>query len=382
MEHPTSEQPPRRIRILFFTVGLGLGGAEKILAETAIRLDRNLFDAEVLALKGWGPCGDLLKAHGVPVTVLNGGGVWDAGVLLRAARFFEANDFDIVHSHVFWANLTAGLFKKNYRLIWHEHDMDDWMSAPLRSLQKIFIRRSDAVLAISQAVADRLSGRMPFLKDRIQVVHNTVAFPAEKPDAGARNALRREWFADSPDVKIIGSVGRLEEPKKGLTVLLSAARRVVDQFPAARFVIAGDGPDRARLEKMSAKLDMTSHVRFIGAQQNVWPLYEAFDLFALPSRWEGFGIVLLEAMAKGLPVVATRQGGVPEVVVDHETGVLVPVDDEAALAGALLDTLNNPDRARTMGEAGRKRIEKDFDLAVAVKRMESIYMNCLGEPVA
>lgn len=359
-----------------------MGGAEKILTESAIRLDRKLFDVEVLALKGWGPCGDILKSQGIPVTVLDGGGIWDLGVLLRAARFFETHDFDIVHSHVFWANLTASFLKKNYRLIWHEHDMDDWMGVPLMWLRKLFIRRGDAVIAISQAVADRMSARMPFLKERIHVVHNTIALPDENVDAKGRSSLRREWFPDSPDAMIIGSVGRLEEPKKGLTVLLSAARRVVDQFPKARFVIAGDGPDRARLEKMSAELNLISHVRFIGAQKNVWPLFDAFDVFVLPSRWEGFGIVLLEAMARGLPVVATRQGGVPEVVVDRETGTLVPVNDESALAEAILGFLGNPEKAKGAGRRGQARVKEKFDLNATVRRMESIYRECLGEPVA
>jgi glycosyltransferase involved in cell wall biosynthesis len=363
-----------KVRVLQATVGLGLGGAEKVMALLAGGLDRNRYEVEALALKGWGPAGDRLKGAGVPVTALGGRGLWDPSVLGRARRFLKERAFDVIHAHVLWAGAAAALLKGPAKLVWHEHDTDDWMGPAARGVQSWAVRRADAVLTVSGAVARGLSARFPFLKP--VVVLNTLPAAAGGPLSAERKAAARASLAPAePDGPWVGWVGRMEEPKKGLSTLLRAVPALAARHPAARLVLVGDGPARAGLEVLARELGVAGRVRFVGARQDAAALCGAFDVFALPSLWEGFGMVLLEAMAAGVPAVASRVGGVPEVM--GETGVLVPPGDPAALAAALAGLLDRPAEVARLGEAAFRRA-RTFRLEDSVARVQEIYEECLG----
>ena len=172
---------------------------------------------------------------------------------------------------------------------------------------------------------------------------------------------------------IVGMVARLTT-QKGHSTLLRAMSKLIQRSTALpHLVLVGDGELRSSLEALVSRLKLDSHVSFLGYRPDASRLIYDFDIFAHPSRWEGFGLVFLEAMAAGVPIIATRTSAIPEIVEDGETGLLVPVDDGDALSDALSSLLTNPPLRKEMGLAGRRRLEKNFSVQKMVEETAKIY---------
>jgi len=154
--------------------------------------------------------------------------------------------------------------------------------------------------------------------------------------------------------------------------------KIVQQFPSTRLLLVGEGPLRGDLQRLTKALDLERHVIFTGLRTDVPRLLQAVDVFVLPSLWEGFGLVLLEAMVAGRPIVASSVGAIPEIVLDAETGLLVPPRQPDSLAGAILALLENPAWAARMGAAGRKRVEAKFSLDTIVAQWDALYEDLLA----
>jgi glycosyltransferase involved in cell wall biosynthesis len=185
-------------------------------------------------------------------------------------------------------------------------------------------------------------------------------------------SMKRKELGLPTEGPVIGTVGRLV-PIKGHEWLLKAAPRVLAEFPHATFVFLGEGPLLDQLQQLAAGLGISDHVMFLGARQDVPECLAAFDLFAFPSLNEGMGRALIEAMAVGLPAVATCVGGIPDVVEDGETGLLVPARDETALADALLKLLRDPVRRQAYGQAARQSTGERFDASAMVRAIDRLY---------
>ena len=177
---------------------------------------------------------------------------------------------------------------------------------------------------------------------------------------------------------VVGTVCRLVEPKKGLSVLLKAMATLTVQHPGCQLLIVGDGPARGSLESLSRELRLSDCTRFAGARRDIPRILPLVDLFVLPSLYEGFGIAILEAMAAAKPVVATAVGGIPEFVVPGETGLLVQPGNPAHLAQAIGSLLRDPERAVRMGARGRERVVAGFQVSTVVRRHEQVYEACLA----
>ena len=179
---------------------------------------------------------------------------------------------------------------------------------------------------------------------------------------------------------VIGTVGRLSEEKRHVD-LLKAFAIVLRKFPKATLLIVGDGYLRSYLEDLSVKLNISDSVNFVGFQENVFRFLTNIDVFVLPSRTEGAGISILEAMAVGLPIVATKVGGIPEVVTDNITGLLVNPYDISNLAKAISKLLSKPELIISMGENGREKVFREFDPKRFVDQHEHIYKSLISEKV-
>ena len=162
--------------------------------------------------------------------------------------------------------------------------------------------------------------------------------------------------------------------------LLGAFHALLKLQPTARLLLAGDGPDRAALEETVRALRLGPFVRFLGTLPDPWPLLAAADIFVLPSLWEGMPNALLEAMAAGLPAVATAVGAVPEMVVDGREALVVPPGDAGALARALAELAESPARRREMGALARRRVEGSYRIEETVARTERLYDELLASP--
>ncbi len=218
------------------------------------------------------------------------------------------------------------------------------------------LQTSSAVIGVSGFVATAASRMLHLPKKRVFVIYNGVNDPP-LPSGRARS-----------DEPLLAAVGRLAR-EKGFDVLVDALSSV----PRCRLVFVGDGPERSHLEARVRDLGLTGRVEFLGQVERPWTSVCSPDLLVLPSRSEGMGLVLVEAMLAGIPVIATRVGGIPEIVLEGETGLLVPPDDASALARAIERLTSDPEKRRRMGERSRSHATGRFTVEGMAKKYEAIY---------
>lgn len=240
----------------------------------------------------------------------------------------------------------------------------------VRFQQRIVSAGVHRYLAVSQEVARRLAASFGIPQRKLRVVYNGID---PGPFGGHPDLRLRASLAGDPQRPLVLTLARLA-PQKGLDTLLAAARLV----PDAVFAVAGDGPDRAALEAHARTLGLADRVRFLGHRRDVPALLDSCDLFVLPSLFEGLPLAVLEAMAAGKPVVASRIGGTDEAVVDGVTGLLEPPSDPTALAQAIRTVLADPPLASRLGAAGRARLHAEFSAQRMVSAVEASYDELLA----
>jgi glycosyltransferase involved in cell wall biosynthesis len=241
------------------------------------------------------------------------------------------------------------------------------------------LRQMDATVAVCDAQADKLiaGGIRP---DRIFTIRNAIDPPAiVEPVAPARQALQA-MFPQPPSL-IVGTAARLST-EKGIDVLVLAAEIVRRSHPEVGFVVCGDGPQRARLQALIAERNLQDSFVLAGFRSDVEALLPAFDLVALPSRSEGLPVAILEAMAAGIPVVATRVDGIPEAIIDGESGYLVPSEDYAALAERITAMLESDALRRGMADRAKQRVAAEFSFPVQAQKYAQLYDRVRGQAAA
>jgi glycosyltransferase involved in cell wall biosynthesis len=353
------------------TKGLGRGGTERLLAGTVRHLDRARFEVEVAYLLPWK---DAFVAEiedaGVPVHCLDAPRAGSVGWLGRLRRLVRERRIDLVHTHMPLPAAAARLALPGTAFVHTEHNMWDRYRPATRAVNKATYRRNRAVIAVSDGVAGSISSLVP-----VEVVTHGIDVGNIRRDDAAK-AEARALLDLAPDAPVVGTVGNMTA-KKDHASLLVATRRLVDEHPDLRLVLVGSGPLEGELQKQAAELGLAAHVLFTGMRNDVFDLLAAFDVFTLSSRFEGLPIALLEAMATGVPPVATRVGGIPEVVTDGVDGSLVEPGDPAALATAIGKLLADDEARAAMGRRAVERATA-FDLSTAVRRIEDVYAGALG----
>ncbi|HET8945488.1 MAG TPA: glycosyltransferase, partial [Candidatus Polarisedimenticolia bacterium] len=258
----TSSSP----RVLALTVGLGVGGAERLLLLSAPRLRALGFDVRIGALKSGGALSDAFERAGVPVVDFAARHRRDLGSLLRLARYLKAERIDLLHAHLFYANVAARLAGRLAGVpvvLTAHHDTDLWMGPHHRLVERVTAKLSDRVVTCSEAVRRFAIERLGLSADRVMTLANAIDVDAIPAGAEAR-ARARSLLGAGPDDRLVGTLGRLHEPKKGLRPFLSAAARLAAAEPRARFVLIGDGPARRDLERFAASLGLMEKVHFAG----------------------------------------------------------------------------------------------------------------------
>ncbi|HEU4537180.1 MAG TPA: glycosyltransferase family 4 protein, partial [Polyangiaceae bacterium] len=290
---------------------------------------------------------------------------------------------DVLQTSMFPSNTVGrlvALAAPRLRVIAEEHNCYVWKRRSHIAVDRALARRSDAILACSRAVADYTAAQEGIARGAFRVLYNCLD-PGRLRVDRARDDVRAE-IGTPPDALVFVAAGRIS-PQKGFERLVSAMHQMA--APAGRpvelWVAGGDGRDRdrARLEAHVAALGPgAARVRLLGERKDIANVFAAADVFAHAARWEGFGIVLIEAMYASLPVVAFGVNGVPEVVDHGVTGLLVSPDDVGALRGALEAMAADPGRARRMGEAGRERALRLFMPETHVAQLHALYDELLA----
>ena len=291
----------------------------------------------------------------------------------RLVRFLRRTRIEVAQSFDFYTNLMlipAARFAGVPAVIASQRQLGDLLTPMQRRIQNSVFRMADCVVCNSRAAADQLA-RAGLSEGNLTVISNGL--PSEAFEAAAP-ALPPE-----PGVMRIGMIARMNERAKNHALFLHAAAIVASQFPLAEFVLVGDGPFRKEWEELAEQLGIGRRSHFMGERHDITAILAALDVVVSPSRTESLSNAILEAMAAGRPVVATRVGGNPELVRDRETGLLVAPEDEASLANALVTVLSSPGLLREWGENARRIAYANFTLDQAREHFEQLYLDLLAK---
>jgi glycosyltransferase involved in cell wall biosynthesis len=368
----------RPVRLLLVVDSLEVGGAERQVVDLAVALQRNGYEVTV-ACSVAGDLSSVLEEAGVPVRPLLDRLAkrrFSVAYAWRLRRLLRRERFDLVHAHIYASTVAAAIatLGTGVLLVITEHTEASWQTWRARWVSRWVYRRVERIIAVSAPIRRRLIERDGVPPDLITVVPNAVV-SAPEPRADAPSPLP----AGLRERPLVGVIARLQ-PEKGVANFLKAATRAAPLFPEAHFIIAGDGPLRRELADLAEDLGLKSRVHFLGFRSDASALMRFLDVLVVPSLTEGSPLVTLEAMAAGVPVVASAVGGIPDQIRHDKEGLLVPPGDTGALGDALLDLLRDPARARRLGEAGRRRATARFSHATMVQRIEDVYHAVLGRP--
>lgn len=319
-----------------------------------------------------------LEALGVRVHCLDGGIAADPRWVAELAALVRRRRYDLINTHAAFPAIGARLVAGRRPIVHTEHNLWSTRPWPTNIGNMLTFWRNRVVIAVSHEVAAsmRPPRALSFLsKPPVEVIHNGVDVAGAPRGPVARAESRRRIGADA-DTLVVGHVGSFYS-KKDHTTLVTAFQRVAARLPQVRLVLVGSGPLEDPVRSQVADLRLTERVLFTGSRSDVVELLPGFDVFVLSSSVEGLPVALLEAMAAGVPTVVTRVGGIPEVVEDRESGLLVPPRDPAALADGLLRLLADEALRARMAERARARAQ-DFDIRGVVQRVEDVYDRVLG----
>jgi glycosyltransferase involved in cell wall biosynthesis len=328
----------------------GIGGSERHLLTLLPALAERGIDVRFLGLDDPSRAPDpFYEALTVPYERLASPRDVDPALALRVRR--TVRSADLVHTHLVHADVYGALGAR--RLVSTKHNDDPFRARAFRFVERALAHRASRVIAITQALARFQIERVGLPADKVEVIHYGL------------DDLPRAWGTNPPDpvpagARVLLCVCRLE-PQKGVDVAI----RALADTPDAHLVVLGEGPQRAELERLA-----DDRVHLLGRVPDVAAWLRRADVLVHPARWEGFGLALLEAMLASLPVVATRVSSIPEIVVDGETGLLVPPDDASALAAAVNRVLANP---AGYGDRGRARAQAEFSVAKMTDRTLAVY---------
>ena len=356
------------IRLVHIITSFDIGGAEQFVLDLCRRLDRKRFDVSVIAVVRGGPLRSEFHDAGIPTEVIGKTTRLGLDTIRHLTALLRSPRPDIVHTSLFggdtWGRIAAvraGV--KTIMTTEQNTNLDEGFVK--RFVKRRLAARTKRVVAISDAVRSYsiLVDRIP--RDKVIVIPNGVDLTVFRP--GARAAHHGIQFM---------TVGRLV-PQKGHDGLIDAFAMLRDVLPHAALTIVGDGPLRHALEAQVHAYHLEDRILFQGFRRDRLEAYHQADIAVFPSRWEGLCIAALEASACGLPVIGTAVGGLQEAVIDQETGIIVPTGDVGLLAAAMRDLAEDRPRQLLFGHAGRRHVERKFDINRVVARYEELYESLL-----
>lgn len=361
------------MKIAQVITSLGFGGAEREVARMAVRLANAGDDCEVVCVCEEGHLASEVRAQGVSVVSLNCGKSPGLTGVSRLTAYLKASRPDVAHSHLInWAPL-CGRLAGVPAVVSTEHSLALWKSGIRIAFDRFVARYADKIIVVAGAIKDARVTRWRIPAEKLVLIENSIDL-ARFDIAVDRDAIRGEIGASNGPLVV--AVGRLIEIK-GHKYLIHAAKAVIDKVPETTFALLGDGPLLEELNSQAQDLAISGRFRFLGYRQDVEAVLKCSDAFVLSSLSEGTSIAVLEAMAAGVPIVATAVGGNPEVIEAGRSGLLVPAENPAALADAILEVLLDPDLASRLAKEARSRIEAEYSAETNLARLRTLYSQVL-----
>jgi len=352
---------------------LEIGGMERVVTHLCQNLDRNKYNPMVCCLKTKGTFAPHLESQGIKVFPLGKRGLDTPQFLLKLRNLLRKERISLVHLHnsgPFFSGTIAAKLAGVPVIIYTDHSRlfpDRKSTMITEKILSLFVQQ---VVAVSEVVKEDLIKFEGINREKILTIPNG----AEESNSSSPLALGqklRELKLDGA-YPLIGSIARLV-PQKGLEYLLEAGVKVKEEFPQAKFVIVGEGKLRPMLEKKATEIGFSSHVSFLGWRLDALEILPLFDIYVQPSLWEGLPMAILEAMAVGKPIVATKAGGIVEVLVDGENGLLVPPQNSQALAEGMITLLKNKFLSKQLGVAAQRSFRENFSVRRMVRNYEEVY---------
>ena len=370
-----SSSPPssRRLKVMLLVPTLDQSGAEKQLVLLACRLPPDEFDVHVVAMTRSGPLAKELADHGVRLTVLGKKWKFDPFTFWRLRKLIQSEQPDILHTWLFAANAYARLIvgrRMSHRLkiVVSERCVDVWKSGWQLWLDQKLIGRTDRLIGNSHAVAEFYRS-IGYPDDIVRVIHNGISIPENVTTDREALLAELEIPVGSP---VIGFIGRMARQKRGEDIVFAMALVAILR-PDAHLLMIGEGPERDKLMKFARDIGIDNLVRFTGHRADAAKFLSVMDVFWLASDFEGLSNSLMEAMAAGVPCIASDIPPNRELVVDGETGFLVRVGDRVGFQQFTDRLLSDAELARRLGDAGRERMRREFNIDSMVDAHAKLY---------
>jgi glycosyltransferase involved in cell wall biosynthesis len=376
-------RPEATTRVLHLVDTLNIGGTETQMAQAALRLHSRQHEITVGCLRAEGPLLEVLQQAGIPVvefrkekSLLSPNGLRQ---LLRLAILLRSKKFHALHAHDLWANLLgvpAARLAGTPVIITSRRYLEDleWHTPWRNRILGMLDRLSTHVVVNSSAVRKILLQAYGVSPEKVRVIYNGV--DVERFVRVRRNR-KKVLPALVSDSKIVAVVANMYSRVKGHAHLIAAASKVCRVMPATVFLLVGDGQERSRLEQLVRDAALQKNFEFVGHRQDVPELLACCDLSVLPSEAEAMPNALLEAMAAGLPVIATDVGGSAEIIEHGVTGLLVPPCDPDALSAAIIRVLQDPSLAAGLAQAGQESVRIRFSCDHLITEFEQLYQKPL-----
>lgn len=351
-------------------------------------LDRGMFSQVVCYLRGDDDKHTEFEAWGHDVISLDISKKklrrFQLSVVFQLARIIKERGIDIVHCQLHkptvYGTLAAYMKGKNLKVVSHVRGLNRTRTLRRKLFNRALFRRISRIIAVSNAVRDDIM-RTNFISSpgKVVTIYNGIDVKAFMDSDLTREEARTQLGLSGKDAFVYGTVGRLAETK-GQEVLLRAFARVYEKYPKSWLIITGKGRLESKLKALSAELNIHEHVVFLGYRTDILEVLKAFDVFVLPSIAEGLPGALLEAMATGIPVIASQVGGVPEILNDPSLGLMVSPSSMDELASAM-ERLGSMDEVRRnmIGEALRERVLKEFTKEKMISAISREYVTLMNE---
>jgi L-malate glycosyltransferase len=368
-----------KIKVLHCLETMGSGGVEQRRLLIARYLDKNTFEQHIVCAKTNAGFENKFAEEGVIVSAIGSlKHTFNIAYYKRLLTIVRKVRPHIIHGAVFegvTSAVVAGMLLRIPVIIVEE--TSDPLNRSWRGnwLMKIFCSLADYVVGISPSVTNYLRHTVKAHPRKIRLINNGVAVPVRAAREKVEQLKRQLGL--QPEDFVVGSVGRLRDFHKRFSDLIRAIALLREKCPSMKLLIVGDGEDREALEKLAVELNVQERVIFAGFQNDTTPYYCMMDVFALASHMEGFGLVVVEAMLFSLPVVVTEVGGLRDIVVEGETGFLVPSHTPMAMAEKLKFFFENKSHRVEMGEKGCIRAHAEFTAEAYVKKVESLYREAI-----
>jgi len=373
------EQARQPIRVLHITFNMGIGGTEQVIRQLVSQMPETEAVSSILCIDGMiGPLGQSLQNAGVEVVALKRSPGFDRQLIRQIRERIRDGRFDLVHCHQYTPFIYGRLaaIATGARVVFTEHgrfypDRYRYKAAPVNWLLAII---TPAIVAISSATRDALS-RYEFIPAwKIRVIYNGIKELTRNAELEAAVRCR---LGIPESAFVVGTVSRLDSVKNQ-KMMIGAFKRFLEASPDSYLLMVGDGPERDALEKQTEKAGLAGRILFTGYIEHPASYLAAMDAFLLSSYTEGTSMTLLEAMSLGIPTVATRVGGNPEIVSHGETGLLAQSDDEAGFAGAMVRIFKDPGLREKLSRNSQARFKERFTVSHMAEQYLNLYTHIVG----